>query len=222
MHALGNKYPIDNAGQLKTAASYFDKYLTRFTPADRAIVASNLEKQASALRVDLDMPWVANYSRWSKNDCGYSPDFDQNMRMRKEACESGNIHVDISGTRMHGAEMVTKLASNKDKMSPQSMMAALDEFDKVAGLSPLYDSRMMDPVFTVYGSLTNPHYDSKDVGGGVTDRQLQKIACHDDVMEKVASVVGKDMVEEFRKDPVSTFSKLKDPERVALARAAGI
>jgi len=221
MYAIGNRYPIDNAGQLKTAASYFDKYLTRFAPGDRAVIAHNLEKQASFLGVDLDMPWVTNYSRWAKKDAWYSPDFDHNMRMRKEACEVGKINITIDGTRMPAADMVTKLASNKDKMGPASMMAALEEFDKVAGLSSLYDHRMMDPVFTVYGSLSNPQYDARDVGGA-TDYQLCKIACQNKQMEKVASVVGKDWVDEFRKNPVDAFSKLKEPERIAVARAVGI
>ena len=52
------KYPIETADQVKTAAAYFDKYLESFHPAERATIASAMEKRASDLGVFINNDWL--------------------------------------------------------------------------------------------------------------------------------------------------------------------
>lgn len=217
MYALKNKYPINDAGQLKTAAEYFDKYLSRFDAGDRAVIATNLEKQAQALHVDLDMGWIANYSRCLKEGSGYSPDFDQNMGMRKHACESGKIMIKVGEQVLPAAALVDKLAAKKDELSPHAMMSAIDHLDKTAGITSLYDSRILDPVFTVFGSLANPEYDAVKVAEGVTDYGMRKFACVDGAQAQIEAKLGKEVAESFMKGPIETFNKLGAVEKTALA-----
>jgi hypothetical protein len=218
MYAISDKYPIDTEEQLKTAAEYFDKYLSRFPPSSRAIIANNMCKQASALGVDLDRPWVLNYSRWSNPESGYSPDFNKNMDMRKEACSTYNIKVKVKDNEVDAAQLIEKLASSKDQVAPTMMMAALEHFDKLANLESHYDTRIMDPIFTVFGSLSNPQYDSHVVAEGMTNYQLKKVAHNKEAMEKVSSAFGVEFVAKFKKDPVQTFSSMREPERAMVSQ----
>lgn len=216
MYALDNKYPINNAGEVKTAAAYFDKYLSRFSAANRALIASHLEKQASEFHVDLNMPWITNYSRCLKGG-GYSPDFERNMTMRKHACETGKVVIKVGDEVVPAAMLTEKLIAKKDSLSPVAMMSALEHLDKTAGLTGLYDSRIMDPVFTVFGSLSNPEFDAVKLAEGITDYGIKKFACLDDSQVRIEESLGKQVAAEFMKDPVETFNKLADIERSALA-----
>ena len=214
--ALNNSYPIDNAGQVKVAGLYFDKYLTKFSPADRVIIANNLEKQAEVLGVYLDYPWILNYGRMTKN-ASYSPDFEINMKMRKELCKSGHVMVKIGESVVDGASVVDKLLAAKESTSPQAMTGALDAFDKAANFATHYDQRVMDPVFTVYGSLNSPDYDSIPVGYDLTNRHLKKVACNENVIDKLASVMNESVVEDFRLHPFEAFVAMRPQEQRLVA-----
>ena len=81
--ALNDKYPIETEEQLTKAAEFFDKNLSRFHPSEMVKIASNLDSQSAALKVNLNKGWITNYNRMEKS-AAFSPDFTRSMEMRKK------------------------------------------------------------------------------------------------------------------------------------------
>jgi len=212
-YALKNKYPIETEGQLKTASDYFDKYINRFDATERAVIASNIEKRASDLSVDIDADWIKNYSRITKTASAYSPDFEYNMKMRKEACMVGNIKIKTSNQSLRGEDMIEKISSQKSNISPKDMVNLISEFDKLAGLECLYDDRINDPIFTVFGSSNRSNYDRIKVASGLFDTDIVSASRDKDFIEKVSAYFGEKFAEDFRSKPLNTFTSMSAPEK---------
>lgn len=207
------KYPIETADQVKAAAAFFDENIKRFAPVDRVDIAHNLEKRAFDLGVDLGLEWVPNYSRMMKKNASYSPDFEQNVELRKQACVTGRIKVKCDGKEVVASKLLEKLAAQKEEVTPLNMVSALAEFDKMANLEYHYDGRLMDPVFTVYGSLNDPQYDFVKLAEGLTDYDLKKAVVKKQVMTKLASTFGAEFVKDFKNNPVEVFDSMPAPEK---------
>lgn len=212
-YALRNKYPIEDSSMLKLAVEYFDKYLTRFDPADRALVAHSMEKRAAELGVNLDRSWVTNYSRMIKKASEYSPDFAAHMKSRKELCKTAQ--VTISGKKHSAVEVLDKLAAKKNEMPPVMMVAAIDNFDKLANINPHYDTRIADPIMTVYGSVTNPEYDRVKIATGLYDYDVIRASRNKETMEKVASIMGDEIADDMRGNPIETIEAMDPSEQEA-------
>ena len=210
------KYPIETEEQVKTAAAYFTKYLGNFHPAERVAIASTMEKRASELGVDVDAPWMSNYSR--KGDI-YSPEFDTHMRMRKQACD--RMTVKIAGKDLNAGEVLQKIAGQKNVMKPNEMVDMLGEFDKTAGITGLYDKMIRDPFFTVYGSSVRPEFDKKAGLDGVDEKSLTRSIGKKAVLTKLAECFGNDFVEGFKKDPVAIYNSMPAPERELIREQIG-
>jgi hypothetical protein len=202
------KYPIETAEQIKTAAAYFDKYLGKMHPAERVAIAENMEKRASELGVLLENDWVHNYNRKGPS---YSPDFDMHMKMRKEACMARS--VDHHGKRINAADLLDKVASLKSHIKPQEMVDLLNDFDKKANLTADYDRKIRDPFFTVYGSSTNPSYDMRKLAADMSSKQLEHVALNDSFISKLASAYGKDFADGFKQDPVNVYDSMPAPDK---------
>lgn len=205
------KYPIETEEQVKLAHDYFTKYLNKFYPVDRAVIASNLEKRASDLQMDLDGGWIRNYSRRE----GYSPDFNLHMKMRKEACVGRKIKIDEK--EIDAQSVLEKVAEQKDKLKPGEMMVLVADFDKKAGLENMYDRRLRDPVFTVFGSQARPNFDQVKLAEGITEESLKKLVRNEDVLSKLASTFGDGFVTDFKSDPVSLFKSMPAPEKEVIS-----
>jgi len=207
-------YPIETEEQVKLANDYFGKYMTKFHPVERATIATNIEKRASALNMDLESGWVKNYSRRDS----YSPDFDLHMKMRKEACVGKK--VTIEGKELEVDALMSKVAASKDHVRPQDMMTALADFDKKAGLEHLYDQRFRDPVFTVFGSASNPYFDQVKLAGGLTESGIKKLAGREGFISKIASVFGDNFANDFKAAPVDIFNSMPKPEQQSMIEMA--
>jgi hypothetical protein len=212
-YALNNQFPIETAGQFDIALNYFDRYLGRFEPSDRVKVASSLEKRASDLKISVDKSWITNYSRATKSDAQYSPDFDMSIDARKHFCKSAGVKVKIGNCE----EILDKLSSKKSELPPLAMVGALDAFDKEACLTDYYDRAIADPFMTVYGSNTNSEFDCVKLAEGVTDYMMKRSVCDKGTMEKVASALSKSYADEYSKDPLGTFEKSSPATKQLLA-----
>jgi len=189
-YALPNKYPIETKDQLEKTANYFDKYLTRFHPADRLRAATAIEKRANDLNVPLDMGWVKNYARAIVGD-HISPDFSRNMDMRKHAC--ANKEITIAGKAFKANDLIDSIKSNIDKEAAFDMVDAIFEFDKRAGLEYQWDKSILDPIMTVFGSLHNPNFDKTAalVPGSLEEQLLrygQRMIRHDLVKHPIKTM----------------------------------
>jgi len=214
MHfALKDKYPIETEEHIKTAVAYFDKYLTRFSPMDRAAIATNIEKRADALGVDVDRNWITNYARMLKKDATISPDFVRNMQLRKDACLKENIKVTIGGQEMDALPLLEKVANLSEETPGIAIVKALEAFDKLANFEYRYDNDIVDPVLTVFGSLIRPEYDAEKVAGDKTNYDLIKMSRKKDVLEKIAATFTQDVSDNFKRHPVDTVKSMSPPEK---------
>jgi len=218
-YALHNRYPIESDRQVKTACEYFRKNLSKFSPDDRVIAATNLEKRASELLVPLCEDWVTNYSRVMKKGAGYSPDFRRSMDMRKQACATHGAQIMVDGKPTKAVPVIDELIKKSADLEPIETLRAVQEFDKLANLAYHYDSTIPDPYMTVFGGYTNAEWDSVKVAGDKTDYDLVRAARTPKAMEKVASRFGKGFATGFAKDPLKAAEGLKDWEKVALGAA---
>lgn len=210
-YALPSKrvYPIETEEQIKTAASYFDKYIAKFNPTERSIIASSMEKRASELKVSLEgHDWVSNYGRSGES---YSPDFDLHIGMRKEACAGRKINID--GNDFDAQDVLKKIASKKSEIKPSEMVALISDFDKKASITYKYDSHMRDPHFTVYGSSSNPNFDHVKLACGVSEKKLIVASGRDSFLSKIANAFGKTMADDMKNSPVDTFNSMPTPEK---------
>lgn len=218
-YALKDKYPIETAEQVKTAVDYFDKFIGRFAPMDRVTAATNIEKRADDLSVDVDRDWITNYARVMKKEAQMSPDFDRNIEARKQLCQQRHTTVMAHGEQVKAAELLDRVLEHRDVMPNIVLMKAIAEFDKQASLTPEYDNRITDPVITVFGSLTNPKFDAVKVAGDMTDYDVRSATRNATKMEKVASKFGAKFSEKLKSNPVEAASNLRAPERAALVEA---
>lgn len=213
-YALKGKYPIETEEHIKTAVEYFDKYLGRFSPMDRAAAATNIEKRAETLEVDISRDWITNYSRMLKKEAVISPDFERNIQLRKDACLKGGIKVTIGGKEVDAIPLLDKVASlNSGDVHGIAIVKALEAFDKLANFEFRYDDDIVDPILTVFGSLRSPEYDAEKISGNITDYDLVKLSRKNDVLEKIAGVFTKEVADGFRKQPVKTFKEMTTPEQ---------
>ena len=215
-YTLNGKYPLETEDQVKTASEYFSKYLQRFNPMERITAAVNIEKRAATLGVDIEEPWVLNYSRVMKKAAQYSPDFESSIKMRKEACAKTKATVNISGKSIAAMDFLDKMASQKNEIPGIAMMKGLQEFDKLANLEQFYDNDILDPVMSVFGSLNNPKFDSVKVAGDLTNYDLMSASMNPEKMEKISRSFGKNMSERFKTGPIKTASDMTSPEQSLL------
>jgi len=214
MYALRDKYPINSKPELEKAAAYFDRYLTRFSPDDRVIIAVNMSKQASALSVDIDRPWIDNYSRMVKTG-QYSPEFAKRMNDRKTFIKNASIQGTSGADKL--AALIDKVVASHDKVESVKMVGVVAEIDKQANLCGLYDSKISDPVMTVFGCSADPHFDAYSVGHSLTNYDIEKIARTESTMEKIASTVGKDVADAIRKGQAEGFRGLSNSAKIAIS-----
>lgn len=215
-YALQEKYPIETEGQVKTALEYFDKFLPRFNHMDRAVVAFNLEKRAADLGLDVRRTWVTNYARMFHKHASISPDFKRNIEARRDLCNQRDITINVGKGQVKAAEMLDRIMGDQSVVPPIAMVKAIEAFDKTASLTPEYDSRIADPVITVFGSLINAEYDAVKVAGDKTDYDLVRASRSKGQMEKIAAKFGDGFAENFRSDPVTATKSLRSPEQSVL------
>lgn len=212
-YALKGSYPIETEEQFKTACDYFNKYINKFQPVERTVIAHNLEKRANDLDEVIEYDWINNYSRLTKHGSGYSPDFERNLKLRKEACAVEDLNVKLNENDVNAVEVLNKIASSKNAVSPKDMVELISEFDKVAGLEPLYDDRIYDPIFTVYGSNYNSDYDRVKVAQEVSNNDIIRAGKDKEFIKKMLNIFGKDFADNFSKHPIEIFSSMPDPEK---------
>ena len=205
-YALPSKqrYPLTNAEYVKTAAAYFDEHYRKFGVSDRAEYAYNLMKAAEDFGVKIASSNVINYS----NRGYYSPEFEQNMLLRKIACSTKNVRVKTSTGEMVVAEQFEKLASSKDRVAPEQMVYLVHELDKIAGMTSVYDHEIKDAYFTVFGCNSNPDYCLEKKAGEnhwLTDKEILDFAEKPGAKDMVMIYFGENFAQDFILDPIETY-----------------
>lgn len=216
--ALKEKYPIDTKDQLIKAAEFFDSNLSKIHPDDRVEVAINLDKQASELKVNLNKPWITNYTRMEKS-AELSPSFKNSMQLRKEACIRNKVKLPETndGDVIDASGIIDKIVKTSEDYSAKDLLYTIIEFDKRAGLEYLYDDQIMDPYITVFGDINNPEFDSVKLAGDSTQYDLIRASRDQEKLASIKDKFGEKFASEFQDNPIQSLSLLKSPERNVLS-----
>ncbi len=212
--ALGTKYPLDNYKQVEAAARYFDEYGQRFAPADRHTYCVALTKRANALGIPVS-DLVKKYGSESfASDAEVKIAFDA-----RRAALQDTQHREV----LNQIERTTREQLWKEASGPAEACAALEEFDKQAGLDFFYDGAgIPDPYFSIYGEVKtaedNSDYSWVDGNDMVVARDLETLAKTN--VKTIERAFSKDLAKEFRKDPVGIFKSLPLAQKKIISRMA--
>lgn len=200
------RYPLDSYAHVKTAAQYFDDNYKQMEPEIRREYCQNLVKRASMLGIK-----VGAMARKYGSDT-YAKDAEV------EAALAGRLGVIKEAMHLAGLQ---HLQQTRPLMNPEDFAVALGEFDKVAGISELYDSHVLDPYYSTYGVKTAEDDDNVALLIGndyISATDLKRFArtC----ANKLHDAFGEDFVKEFRKDPVAITSSLPADQKKMVIRLA--
>jgi len=120
------------------------------------------------------------------------------------------------------SDLLSKLAQARIEVSPEVFAETLGEFDKLAGIDHLYDSDIMDPYYTTYGTKVASKDDpdgSFMVGNDyVTHTDLRNLGNR--AVVELGKIFDADFVKEFRKDPIGIFNSLPVDQKKVISRLA--
>lgn len=208
--ALGDKYPINNPGQVKMAQEYFSNNLKRFNPRLRREYAVKVAHVANDFGVTITEE-IASYS-----GDAFSPDLEDHLASRYSILKRDNISDDA----LHG---LMKIASLIGEVHPDDFADTLNEFDNITGLNRYWDIDISDPWYSTFSldkiAMGMPKLKSKFTVGEmtVTEEEL-KLLSQD--MRKLTDIFGEDFAISFSKDPVSIFKSMPLPQKKTIARMA--
>lgn len=225
--ALGEKYPINDLLQVKTAEEYFATHQKFFAPADRRAYCVNLEKRASDLGVCAS-ELVRHYAGE-----GYG-----SAEQIKVAFDGRQANLT---DKVHREALEHLRAAATNQISPPEKVAeALTELDELTGLSEHWDRLIADPYASIFGvkeaagvtmalgcahAAESHDQQKKDedfieyIGSHrVHGRQLRRLSL--DNPQLVAHTFGWDATSAFQKDPVSHYKSLPPHLRAVLCRMA--
>jgi hypothetical protein len=199
------RYPLDNYAQVKQAAAYFNEWGARMAPSIRREYCSNLVKRASALGIEVS-EGARNYGASGYGDPA-----------RVEAMLDMRRGVIKEAEYLKGLDYLKEKRAETD---PEAFAVALGEFDKVAGISELYDRDIHDPYLTTFGEKR-----AEDEGGAIlvgndyiSHEELKRFAKTHSCSLK--DTFGDDFCDEFRKDPVGVTNSLPVDQKKIVLRLA--
>lgn len=200
--ALPGRYPLDDYSQVKTASGYFDEWYKHFSPSERHDFAVNMVKRANALGIE-----VSDVAR------KYGSEKYASLAEVQYGIDSRKTVVDDTFKAV-----LDKIAGLHLNLDPKTYAMLLEEFDKEAGITHLYDTDVPDPYFSTYGFSKAAEF-SETIGNlTVTEMDLQYLAHKK--LALVKSVFTETLAEEFRKDPIGTYKKSPIEQRKILGNMA--
>jgi hypothetical protein len=209
-YALGDKYPMPDAGYVKTAEQYFEMHWQDFEPADRYLYAKNVKARADELNVKVASVVISKFA----NDA-FGTRLVSELSRRRELLDA----------RPDMQTALNKLAAHTTDTDPETFAKALHLFDKKAGLDRHYDSYLKDPyqaTFEDTGKIAKAKYGYtwEDTASGMSlnEAQLEKAA--EDKYDKIKGYFGETVASHMKKNAVAIFESMPKDAQVVLARIA--
>ena len=215
-YALGDRYPIDSIGQVKTAGAYFEEHWGAFSPVDRHVFATNLQDRADDVGLGDMGGMVREYSGHS-----YGTKIAGELKSRIRGM-NGSEHAPVYEM------LLEKVASTP----PEILAQILLEADQATGVVEGWNKPIigyMDPYRAVFSKTA----DDTDPEKGRDVKQWSWSSGSDSINDTIISdfalngrpalrkYFGDDFAKDFCKDPVTVFGSLPDPQKHAIARMAG-
>ena len=201
---LGGHYPVDDYGQVKTAAAYFEANSRQFQPRDRRMYCIKLATRMSELGIQIP-DLIEKYA-----SPGYCADVDAYVDFRRQyAQEEFHPTLDV-------------LKEKRAQVSPGTFAEALEEFDKIAGLRYYWDSEIPDPYYSTFGpslmKVAEAEWAWDEQGVRIDEDDLQHLAANKRGL--LHEAFGERFCEEFAKSPKTFFQALPLPQKLVLGRLA--
>lgn len=203
--ALRGRYPLDSYGDVKLASAYFDEYGSEMSLDDRREYCRNLVKRAQ----ELSIPVTGKAAIYGSDSYATPSVVKIAMHNRASLVADGLKDVALALTE--------KLA----EVSPELFVAAVYEFDKLAGLDRHYGSLLEDPYLSVLSAeKLASDSDWSDVIGNdfVNSDMLTRLAAGGVALLKAG--FGEDFAVEFKKDPIGIFKSMPMEQKKVIARLA--
>ena len=201
------KYPLDNYGQVKQAAAYFEEYGRRFSPVDRHEFCLNLTKRASELLI----PVSDTVRKYGSEKYASASEFEAAIDTRRQLLSEA---ADVN--------LLDKVASIAPTLSPEAFAPVLGAFDESVGLHHYYDSHVMDPYYSTFGfqKVAEESDEWSDVVGNyqITAKELKTFALAQ--WMRLQKQFGLEFAEEFRKDPIAIYKSLPVDQKKLIIRLA--
>ncbi len=217
------KYPLDSYAQVKTANDWFGQYANHLSPDRRREFASNFMKRANELgmRPDTLNDTVRHYgSDTFASDSAIKAAFDTR---RLEVAHNTDALALLGAVEKVARTRIWRDADTVVQMTPEQICGVVEEFDKVAGITHLYDSAVPDPYFSIYGFEKTAETDeaawSDQIGNDyVTSEDLNRLAQIGAF--GVKTTFGAEFQEKFLKNPVGMYQSLPRTQKKMLIRMA--
>jgi len=191
------KYAMPDAGHVKTAAAYFDKYAMDLPPQYRHRFAVSVQNRAEDLGVDISGHDAIE--KWASS--GWNRNVHAHLEQRKSLLPRN------SGAR----DVLDKLAASIAETTPEDMASALETFDQSTGLDRYYDRGVTDPYASSMGKTASGW--SADIDGQIiTEADLRKVAG----TKKLAGYLGETFARQFSEHPTEIFESLPSPDKVLI------
>lgn len=194
------KYAMPDAGYVRKAAAYFDKYALQLEPQHRHRFASSVKARADEL--DVALGEATAIDKWA------SPTWSSHVRAHLEQRKS------LLPTNDRARHVLDKLASFIGQTEPETMAEALATFDQATNLTRYYDRSLQDAFASTMGKAASG-WSAEIDGHTLTEAELRKIAS-----TRVASYLGEGFARELAAHPVEVFESLPKSEQVLLAQIA--
>lgn len=204
MTLLGDKFPVDDYSQIKTASVYFHENWRQFEPKDRREYCVKLASRMAELGMDISED-VERYS-----SPGYAADVDSHVQSRRSM-----VHPEF-----HDA--LDTLLEKRAQVSPETFAEALNEFDNLSSLKYQWDVDICDPWKSTFGpsleKLAEDNWSYNEMGTHIDEGDLKELALNG--LGVVRKQFGHDVAEEFAKKPKVVFNSLPAPNKLVMARLA--
>jgi len=195
------KYAMPDAGHVKTAAAYFDKYAMDLQPEYRHRFALSVRNRAEEL--DVDVSRHDGIAKWA------STSWNQHVGAHLEQRKS------LLPRNASARDVLNKLAASLGETTPADMAEALQVFDQATGLTRYYDKGLSDPYSSTMGKIAEDWSDEVD-GDTITGADLKKV-CDSG---KLVGYFGQAFCDQFKKNPTEIYDSLPDPEKQVIKQIA--
>lgn len=176
-YALGGRYPLDTPDLVKQASQFFDENWRKLAQPSRREYATNVQKQANKLNVQVG----GNIQKFASNSFSYRVPFE----LQKRARLAGEV----------GAPAFEKLAKFVGQCDVDEFIVVLDKLDKKYGIDKYYPA-IDDPMTTVLDKeAAGPSGAMWDIDGVTyTEDDMHKALAHPDII----MMYGANLVSQLR------------------------
>lgn len=211
-----NRYPLHNEELVKTAVARFQNTTSGMKPEHKFMYARNIEKRAEALGVDIPtQSKVHLYTNGSLNLESLKDAIEQRKMAVASRSDIGTEILDqlatAAGCRVDQGSIESddsfamrsmKVASVR-KLNPPHIIAALEQFDKLAGFTNYHYAKGLPDPFASCFKQASFHNDGSLIVDGVDLGKLDP----NDLSDKFSD----DFIQEFQSDPANVYKSLPDP-----------